>query len=172
VFQVYDRLQLGDIPRRYTVEPGKHLTDVWTPAANGNYDVWVLGPNGFHRHATGNVQQVGAPAQPNPEVHASVDRLTGNLRLNLVNTGQVACTFALLANQYFAATVTDYVVAPRSNHVVTLGLGPSKRWYDFSVRVKGLAGFTRRFAGRVENGLPSVSDPAMHGVAQVEQWPV
>ena len=172
VFQVYDRLQLGDIPRRYTVEPGKHLMDVWTPAPNGKYDLWVLGPNGFHRHATGNVHQVGASAQPNPEVHVSVDRLTGSLRLNLVNSGQASCTFALQANQYFAATVTDYVVAPRRNHVVTLGLGASKRWYDFSVSVKGLAGFTRRLAGRVENGLPSVSDPAMNGVAQMDQWPV
>jgi phospholipase C len=31
-------------------------------------------------------------------------------------------------------------------------------WYDFTATA---AGFTRRFAGRVETGRPSISDPAM-----------
>ena len=31
-------------------------------------------------------------------------------------------------------------------------------WYDFTATASG---FTRRFAGRVETGRPSISDPAM-----------
>ncbi|MBO9643345.1 MAG: DUF756 domain-containing protein [Pseudacidovorax sp.] len=37
-------------------------------------------------------------------------------------------------------------------------LDGSGRWYDFTVAV---AGMERRFAGRVDTGKPSVSDPAM-----------
>ena len=37
-------------------------------------------------------------------------------------------------------------------------LADSGRWYDFTVKGDG---FERRFAGRVETGKPSVSDPAM-----------
>ncbi|MGR5475502.1 phospholipase domain-containing protein [Vibrio astriarenae] len=33
-------------------------------------------------------------------------------------------------------------------------------WYDFTVTVPQ-GGFTRRFAGRMETGKDSVSDPAM-----------
>ena len=37
-------------------------------------------------------------------------------------------------------------------------LAGSGRWYDFTVTADNLE---RRFAGRVETGKPSVSDPAM-----------
>ena len=38
---------------------------------------------------------------------------------------------------------------------------PHHGWYDFTVRVEGVDGFMRRFAGRLENGKEGVSDPAM-----------
>ena len=34
-------------------------------------------------------------------------------------------------------------------------------WYDVSVRISGDSGYLRRFAGHVENGRPSTSDPAI-----------
>jgi phospholipase C len=48
VFHVYDRLRLDALPRRYTVEPAKALEDAWLVDGEGRYDVWVLGPGGFH----------------------------------------------------------------------------------------------------------------------------
>jgi phospholipase C len=38
-------------------------------------------------------------------------------------------------------------------------LGKSGNWYDFSVQSGN--GYLHRFAGRVETGKPSISDPAM-----------
>jgi len=172
VFHVYDRLRLGDIPRRYTVEPGKQLAGSWTPVANGAYDLWLLGPNGFHRHFTGNALRTAAAAQPNPDVQVSHERLSGDLLVKLVNTGSVACTFQLRANKYFPTTVSEHTVVARSETMLRLPLVASARWYDFSVKVKGQADFSRRFAGRVETGAPSVSDPAMFGPALADQWVV
>ena len=40
----------------------------------------------------------------------------------------------------------------------------SDHWYDFAVEVDG-ATWRRRFAGHVETGLPSRSDPALGGPA-------
>lgn len=37
-------------------------------------------------------------------------------------------------------------------------------WYDFTVQVKGYPEFTRRFAGRVETGRESVTDPVMGNI--------
>jgi phospholipase C len=54
VFQVYDRLRLDLVPRRFTVEPGKQLRTDWPlHGEKGAYDLWVLGPAGFHRAFVG-----------------------------------------------------------------------------------------------------------------------
>jgi phospholipase C len=50
-----------------------------------------------------------------------------------------------------------------------LPLRHSANWYDFTVRVDGLDAFSRRFAGRVETGRHSLSDPEMGGRARGEQ---
>ena len=55
VLHVYDRLHLERIPRRYTIEAGKRLIGrPGMPARDaGRYDLWLIGPNGFHRHLHG-----------------------------------------------------------------------------------------------------------------------
>ena len=40
-------------------------------------------------------------------------------------------------------------------------VGASERWYDLSVSHDQEAQFSRRFAGHIENGRPSTSDPAL-----------
>ncbi len=43
------------------VEAGKTLNGVWNVAADGGaYDLWVLGPNGYHRAFTGDLTQQSA----------------------------------------------------------------------------------------------------------------
>jgi len=49
VFHVYDRHALDRAPRRYMLAAGTQLEDVWPTV----HDLWVLGPNGFHRHFAG-----------------------------------------------------------------------------------------------------------------------
>jgi phospholipase C len=170
VFHVYDRNNLAAIPRRYTVEAGKSLVDTWAPAAAGAYDLWVLGPNGFHRHFTGNARRVASAGQPNPEVVLSYDAAGRQLRVQLTNTGPVAASFWLAANAYFPATPTTAVVVARGTTTLALPLAASGGWYDFSVKSSNQAGWSRRFAGRMETGADSTSDPAMHGTAVGTQY--
>jgi len=170
VFHVYDRLHLDAIPRRYTVEAGKQLSGVWSVAAdNGLYDLWVLGPAGFHRHFSGNAKTLNASAQPNPEIQVCYDVANGDLLLKLHNTGSAACTFSVKANAYFDATAQSASVSPGGEAVMAWALKSSGNWYDFSVSVPALAGFTRRFAGRLETGEHLISDPAMYGSAVADQ---
>jgi phospholipase C len=63
-------------------------------------------------------------------------------------------------------------VPARSRSTLRLSLAQSANWYDYSVRVNGMPGWLRRFAGHLENGLPSISDPAMRGAAQLDQYRV
>lgn len=166
VFHVYDRLALDQVPRRYTVEAGKQLGGSW--ASSGAYDLWVLGPNGFHRHVAGDVRRTSGQAAP--ELLLSSQRSSGELLLDLINDGGSACTFQLVANKYYAATPTEVRVAARSRSSLRLALVTSQHWYDFSLRVKEMPGWLRRFAGHLENGQPSISDPAMQGAAQLDQF--
>src|SRR6218665_158849 len=67
-FHVYDKLHLDRIPRRYTVEAGKNLSDVWSISSDGGtYDLWVMGPNGYLRHFVGDTRKAGS-AQPECQV--------------------------------------------------------------------------------------------------------
>jgi phospholipase C len=44
---------------------------------------------------------------------------------------------------------------------IALDTGNSFGWYDFSVKIKGNTTFERRYAGRVETGAASKTDPLM-----------
>jgi len=158
VYHVYDRLRLDAVPRRYTVEAGKSLEDTWAagPDVGGRYDLWVLGPNGFLRHVVGAISGAD-PARP--EIGARYARRF--LEITLSNDGAADCTFTLTPNAYRRGTAT-----------VRVGAGRQRRrrwplrhgWYDVTVTCGAEGAFARRLAGRVEDGRPSITDPAM-GVA-------
>ncbi|HEY9343666.1 MAG TPA: phospholipase C, phosphocholine-specific [Inquilinus sp.] len=166
VFHVYDRLHLDRVPRRYTVEAGKELQGDWATAADfGQYDLWVLGPNGFHRHFTGSV--VANNRKPAPEIAVSYEKRASGLIVRLTNRGNVPCVFTIKANAYSLLNLPwRQLVVPHGQSTAYLPLLLSGRWYDFTARIEGDALFTRRFAGRIEDGTPSVSDPAMGDFGQ------
>jgi phospholipase C len=162
VFHVYDRLNLAQIPRRYTVEAHRQIEGSWALAAQGGkYDLWVLGPNGFHRHFTGQGNAQGASRMPLPEIEVGYEPLKGELTARLRNTGSSDCTFELTANAYFDTQPVRHEVASYGVTVQTWKIESSGHWYDFTLRVPQLPGFSRRFAGRMETGAASTSDPAV-----------
>ncbi|PWR22813.1 phosphocholine-specific phospholipase C [Zavarzinia aquatilis] len=165
VYHVYDRLHLDRIPHRYMVEAGKVLAATWDLKADGGaYDLWVLGPNGYHRHFTGNTV-VASTAKAAPEVTASYDKTNQRLNLTLANNGARTCTFKVTANAY-EKLEQEVRVAAGASKPLRLSLADQGNWYDYTVTVTGLDGFSRRLAGRLETGKPSISDPA-HVLEQI-----
>lgn len=158
VFHVYDRNALDDVPHRYAVEPGRQLRHVWQPGLTGMHDLWVLGPNGFHRHFT---EDVALPSGPAPEVRVCYDIANGDVYLKLRNDGAAPCSFQVSANAYRGEGPWTFTVEPGQEVEQGWSLADSGAWYDLSVTVDEAAGFLRRVAGRVETGRHSVSDPAM-----------
>jgi phospholipase C len=164
VFHVYDKYRLQQPPRRYTVEPGKQLRALWmSDAPGGPYDLWVLGPNGFHRHATGRTDDAASP-----QVAVSFDQGAQALSVLLHNPGTAAATFTLTANAYLAAPARSALVAPGATAALPWPLAHTGFWYDLQVQVAHLPGFLRRYAGRMETGSDGISDPAMGMPAS---WP-
>jgi phospholipase C len=159
LFHVYDRLHLDQLPRRYTVEPGKVLGDAWTvEAADQNaYDLWVLGPNGFHRLFRGVVGTAGDTSAL--DVQLAFDAAASSLTATFANAGLRAATLVATANAYRDDAPLTLAVPPGGTLAQQWDLSGSGGWYDFTVRAA--RGFTRRFAGRLETGADGISDPAM-----------
>ena len=168
VFHVYDRLHLDRLPRRYTVQSGKLLDDTWAAMTDdaGRYDLWVLGPNGFHRHFKGDLNALRAGDAPIPEVRVCYDIANGNVYLSMTNTGKNAAKFTIRAKAYREDGPWVATVAGGATVEQHWELADSGRWYDFAVTCDADPTYYRRFAGRVETGKHSVSDPAM-GVTDV-----
>jgi phospholipase C len=150
VFHVYDVKRLDDVPARYTVGAGLELVHP-LPASSEPTDLFVLGPNGFHRRLAGraDIFSVSIEAGEGPAL-LIVENLTPARR---------------------SITTTDRAYGA-SHHVVALAGGETRRipldlvkshgWYDLQF-VAG--GQTWRMAGHVENGKASYSDPAAGGPA-------
>lgn len=172
VFHVYDHLKLDQIPRRYTVASGQQLTGVWSGSGQAEaYDLWLLGPNGFHRHFSGSLRRNAGAAPALPELEVEYSPAGTDLHLRLCNRGARACTFELQANAYADSRVRRYRVSANGEAQVNWPLGKSAGWYDLSLRVAQHPGFVRRLAGRVETGAPSISDPAMRSSPAKERPP-
>jgi len=101
VFHVYDKLHLDRIPKRYTVEAGEMLDDEWAVGTDGLYDLWVLAPNGFHRHFKGDLTKVKQKNAPNPEIFAGYHVFDGGLHLELRNDGDKKVRFTVKSNEIY-----------------------------------------------------------------------
>jgi phospholipase C len=158
VFHVYDRHDLDALPERYAVEPGRQLSADFRPSlTGGGCDLWVLGPNGFHRHFV----QPLLEGPVSPRTKACYDIANGNLQLQLGNEGRAPCTFTVRPRAYRDDGPWTFTVAPGESLSETWSLADSGAWYDFEITVAEWSGWRRRVAGRVETGRASVSDPAM-----------
>ena len=160
VFSVYKTASL-DVPRTYTVEPRKHLTDEFAVDIDGAYDYAVHGPNGFARRFAGRVAPMpGVTANvAAPEVSESYDVSNGNIELHLQNAGEAACEFTIV-NAYDGTSRKRRVPGGESADLY-VDLRAHHAWYDLHVTVDTDPHFVRTLAGHVETGRPSMSDPAL-----------
>ncbi len=152
VFHVYDKLHLDRIPRRYTVEAGKAISDVWELEADGGrYDLWVLGPNGFLRTFRGH-------SELSIETSAAMIQRTRVVALSIHNAGRTKQDVSVSAGVYDGSLPTLVKVGAGKTVKREIETSASDAWYDITVSVDG---FERRLAGRIETGRHGVSDPAM-----------
>lgn len=164
-FQVFDNYGRGG-PWRYTIESGKnHSACPWhEEAAASDYDLSLHGPNGFFRQFRGGLP--GAHKEQDVEAQLACDAPHGQIVLTLHNAGQTERVFELVMDE-------AYPVGPgeKRRRTLTLAAGssladiwnvvPSDHWYDLTVTVKNTSTFLRRFAGHMETGQPSKTDPAI-----------
>ncbi|NRD85030.1 phospholipase C, phosphocholine-specific [Burkholderia pseudomallei] len=152
----------SDGPWRYTVGAHRSLHETFDLAAtNGAYAFAVYGPNGFVRVFEGLAAAGGhgRQAAARPEVKAGYDVANGNLYLKLANHGAQSVQLTLADNAY-GAPARRITLRGGDEQIESWALASSHQWYDVTVSDGATGQFVRRFAGHVENGKPSYSDPA------------
>jgi len=128
-------------PHAYTVGAG-HVIDVTWPAA-GAYDIELHGPNGFFRGYTGDLAT---------DPGAVVVRRGHDRRLFVTVTR--GTTAGLVVEDACAGALRF------RDGVAELDTWPANGWYDITVADPG-SPWTRQFAGHLEDGRPSTSDPSL-----------
>jgi len=144
----------------YAVKAGDTLTRQIPLAqfAASGYAIEVHGPNGFYRSFS------GLPTASPLEVRATYEpqENTPELTLSLRNNASAAIEFTLSETAYRSKTITGKL-NPGEQTTTTLDLKQSHGWYDVTVKTQGQQA---HYAGRIETGKPSISDPQMGGILE------
>jgi phospholipase C len=144
----------GTGPWGYTVDPHKRvLSDHWSPTAGTGYDLSVYGPNGFFRRAAGGLSRTSA----NIDVRVQPE-FAGEVILFIIENAATSPTTVTIANRYDRRE-EHFPLPPGGRISVPVLVASSFRWYDVLITASSDPGFVRHYAGHVENGFDSDSDP-------------
>lgn len=153
--------------RDYAVAAGSQVTDEWNvdEFENGLYNLTVHGPNGFYRIFKGQLTdpRVQIDCRYETKKTNSGTVCTGNLLLVIQNNSQSNLEFLIKDNSYKTGS-RIHSVTKNSKSSIVFNLSNSSNWYDLSVTIKGFDHFLQQFAGHVETGKQSKTDPLMGGI--------
>ncbi|MBS1062041.1 phospholipase C, phosphocholine-specific [Gluconobacter wancherniae] len=137
------RLHNGGDTRHYTVGAGHEV-----PVEIGSAGVTTLhGPNGFFR-------SFKAP----DKLQGSLNESENGISLTLKNTGEHDM-IVMLTSAYNAGMRQDIEILKGATAHYEQSVTDSDHWYDLLVTVSGKNAAHMHFAGHVENGKPSRTDP-------------
>jgi phospholipase C len=138
------------------VKAGDQLKDGWAvnDFSNNQYHLQVHGPNGFFREFEGGSQD--------PLISVSVRHLAnGHAEISFVNKSTNVYTAEISDKSYNNHSVTKQIRANATTTVTPFDPGKSFGWYDIAISLSGVNGYAKRFAGRVETGKETKSDPVI-----------
>ena len=159
--------------RNYTVVAGDQLFDETLLAdfENDNYNIQLHGPNGFFRSYKGNKSDPPVLIRFHYEDLSwnSIGKkpeFTGKIWMKFINPDlQNRYSIRLVDNAYnsFKPVIKDIPNVNETHTPTTITINTLSNfcWYDFSVFVEGNTIFEKRYAGHVETGKESKSDPLM-----------
>lgn len=143
-------------PWTYTVAAGTAVADVWTFSGNNqtDYDLSVYGPNGFLRAFKGSTANT---SRANLQIATSYDRVNSGITLSIKNLSSTSGR--LRVTNAYGNEGRLLAVHAGGTLVESWTLESSFGWYDISILVDTDPEFLQRFAGHIETGQNSVSDP-------------
>jgi phospholipase C len=153
VFNVYAADEKAG-PWFYTVGRGEQITDQLRGLdSNRPYAVSVHGPNGFLR------EFAGRPGAANVSITMTVPPENDRIAFTVSNRSKKPVR-AILCPLAYGGEVRKVALAPGTSTTLFQAIAHQDHWYDVAIELEGAA-LRRRFAGHIETGNPSRSDPAL-----------
>jgi phospholipase C len=144
----------GAGPWGYTVDPvARTISDQYRPTSGTSYDLSVYGPNGFFRRFAGGMTASSA----NLLVQSAYDTVNGGITVVVTNVGDELADVTIVDN--YSGNMQQNGLAPGQSFPTVLSLAANSNWYDVSITVNADPSFIRHYAGHVETGEDSASDP-------------
>ncbi|ARW15399.1 Phospholipase C [Komagataeibacter europaeus] len=142
------RIRDGKVTRHYTLGAGSDMTI--TVTAHGSQPVTVHGPNGFFRQFQG---------KSLPATTLRFDPARDVVVLSLHNHGHTSRTVRV--EDAYAHTTRETELPPDRTVETVWPIAGSDHWYDLTIHDPDHARDLVQFAGHIENGRPSRTDPHM-----------
>ncbi len=117
------------------------------------YHLYVYGPNGFFREFRGDARD--------PRLTVSFLSTSQSASLKVVNRDPSQPLTVTIDDLAYGDAPHTAAIAAGSSSELALNLEPSFGWYDLRIRVAGAGRYEQRYAGKVETGRESFTDPAM-----------
>lgn len=150
----------------YAVSAGDELTDQLklSDFAKDLYDLHISAPNGFYRHFRGDKNDPAVKLSLNYEKKGLFkSNFSGNIKFTIENHSEKALKLSM-TNRYDNNSIRNIELAANSKAIIKADLQKSHGWYDFLFKIEGASSFQKHYAGHVENGEDSISDPLMGGL--------
>lgn len=151
----------------FAVKTGEELSYAW-PLKAFDHDIYhlkVYGPNGFYREYMGDKDDPGIIIKMAYSRNRISRQPNGNIDLHFINKNHHHSREIQIKDYSYKQKGKILKLgpsgSPTSETNIKLDLSMSHHWYDFGVKINGYDHFVRRYAGHVETGEPSYSDPAM-----------
>lgn len=158
VFQVRSTRR-ADGPWTFTVGAGVSGSETWRFEGDRTYELEVHGPNGFYRRFQGALD----PARPNVVVSGTYQPRRQGLVLALENAGGTA--IVVRVSDAYEGRRFSRALRPGEQRRLRVSADATDGWYDLSVQVEGEAEPIQHWAGHVEAGRASVTDPLIGRLA-------
>lgn len=144
-------------PWYYTLASQQKHSGFWplTDFANKQYALRIHGANAYYRQFQG---------QAKTSIAIHVICHTDHLQIQLHNPLDQPCQI-LLRDMFYGAPGQQIELAAGSHYQLDWSCANSGNWYDFAFTLAHDKSFLWRYAGHLENGLTSISDPALGKLA-------
>lgn len=131
---------------------------------SGVYDFHIAGPNGFYRHFKGDKNNGQIAVNARYEQSGLITKkLTGNLIFAVENLGPNVINIEIVDHKFGMANKKVSLKSKTTTNIL-LNVSKSANWYDFSLVETGNLVFMHRYAGKIETGEITTTDPFMAGI--------
>ena len=163
VFTIHDYAAYALMgPWRYTLDAGQsHTGGHWNHKERRAYDLAVHGPNGFYRHFAGQLRDDDKELIDPVSIALSGDAQSGTLTIVLQSNDNQPNEITLASDPRYGTVKRTISLAAKGTETVRLDLASSDHWYDLTLTLAQNKGWLRRYAGHIETGRASRTDPGI-----------